>query len=92
MPVALRLALQQDFVYCRRLYFAEMKWIIEELHLDQAAQETGFQKQWDATQVRIIALDGADVGWLQTITQDHELFVAQMFVDRSFQRRVSEPR
>ena len=87
MPVTLRPALQQDFDYCRRLYFAEMKWIIEELHLDQAAQETGFQQQWDPTQVHIIALDGADIGWLQTITQDHELFVAQMFVDRPFQRR-----
>ena len=87
MPVALRPALQQDFDYCRHLYFAEMKWIIEELHLDQAAQENGFQQQWNPTQVRIIALDGADIGWLQTITQDHELFVAQMFLDHPFQRR-----
>ena len=87
MPVALHPALQQDFDYCRRLYFAEMKWIIEELDLDRAAQETGFQQQWDPAQVRIITLDGADIGWLQTITEDHQLFVAQMFLDRPFQRR-----
>jgi GNAT superfamily N-acetyltransferase len=86
MTVALRQALDQDFVYCRRLYFGEMEWIIEELRLDKAAQEIGLQ-QWDPNQVRIIMLDGADIGWLQTITQDDELFVAQMYVDRPFQGR-----
>jgi len=44
MPIALRPALNQDFAYCRRLYFGEMKWIIEALHLDKAAQEIGFQQ------------------------------------------------
>jgi ribosomal protein S18 acetylase RimI-like enzyme len=64
-----------------------MRWIIESLHLDKAAQEIGFQQQWDPAQVRIMVFDDADIGWLQTITQDDELFVAQMFVDRPFQRR-----
>jgi GNAT superfamily N-acetyltransferase len=35
----------------------------------------------------MVALDDTDVGWLQTITQDDELFVAQLFVDGPFQRR-----
>lgn len=87
MPTSFRQALDQDFEYCKRLYLGEMGWIIEELHLDRAAQAASFQQQWDLTQVRIIALDGSDVGWLQTIAQDNELFVAQMFVDRPFQRR-----
>lgn len=87
MPISFRQALDLDFDYCRRLYFGEMEWIIMELHLDRAAQAATFQQQWDLTQVRIIALDGSDVGWLQTMTQDDELFVAQMFVDRPFQRR-----
>ena len=87
MPISFRQALDQDFDYCKRLYFGEMEWIIKELHLDTTAQAATFQQQWDLTQVRIIALDGSDVGWLQTVTQDDELFVAQMFVDRPFQRR-----
>lgn len=87
MPLALRPALQQDFEYCRRLYFAEMKWIIEELHLDQTAQEVSFQQQWCRTQARIIVFDDVDVGWLQTVMQADELFIAQMFVDRPFQRK-----
>ena len=87
MPISFRRALDQDFDYCTRLYFGEMEWIIKELHLDTTAQAATFQQQWDLTQVRIIALDGSDVGWLQTVTQDDELFVAQMFVDRPYQRR-----
>lgn len=87
MPIELRPALEHNFEYCRRLYFVEMRWIIEELHLDRTAQETSFRQQWNPTQVRMIALDGTDVGWLQAITQDDGLFVAQMFVDGPFQRR-----
>jgi ribosomal protein S18 acetylase RimI-like enzyme len=33
------------------------------------------------------ALDGVDIGWLQTATHDDELFIAQLFVDRLFQHR-----
>jgi ribosomal protein S18 acetylase RimI-like enzyme len=87
MPISFRQALDQDFDYCKRLYFGEMEWIIKELHLDREAQAASFQQQWDLTQVRIIALDGCDVGWLQSMTQDDELFIAQMFVDHAFQRR-----
>ncbi len=87
MSISFRQALDQDFDYCKRLYFGEMEWIIQELHLDRAAQAASFQQQWDRTQVRIIALDGSNVGWFQTIPQDDDLFVAQIFVDRPFQRR-----
>src|SRR5262245_58352946 len=68
MPITLRAAFNRDFDYCRRVYFQEMESIIEELHLDRTAQVAGFHKQWDVSQVRIITLDGADIGWLQTFT------------------------
>jgi len=87
MPIELRPAIDHDFEYCRRLYFVEMKWIIEELNLDRTAQETSFRQQWNSAQVRIIVLDGADVGWLQSMAQNDEFFVAQMFVDGPFQRK-----
>ena len=73
MPVVLRPSLNQDFVCCKRLYFGEMQWIIEQLHLDKAAQEISFQQQWDPTQVRI-TLDDAGIGWLQTIPKEDGLF------------------
>ena len=87
MPIAMRPALDADFDYCRGLYFDEMAWIMDELHLDLAAQESGFQQQWQTTQVCIITLDRADVGWFQTIRQPEALLISQMFVEREFQRR-----
>jgi len=87
MPILFRQALDQDFDYCKRLYFEEMEWIIEELHLERAAQADSFQQQWDRTQVRILAFNDSDVGWCQTTTQDNEFFIAQIFVERTFQRR-----
>lgn len=87
MPVTFRPGRTQDFDYCRRIYFAEMEWIIDRLGLNRTAQEVSFQEQWQASQVRIIVLDGNDVGWLQTITQEAALFIAQLFVDGKFQRR-----
>jgi len=87
LPIALRPALAQDFDYCWRIYFAEMGWIIDRLGLNRTVQEVSFDEQWQAPQVHIIMLDGSDVGWLQTITQEAELFIAQLFVDHKFQRR-----
>lgn len=87
MQIALRPARSEDFDYCRRLYFAGMAKIIEELALDRAAQNTGFQEQWVMNEVQIITLDGSDAGWLQTKIQGNKLFLAQIFVDSPFQCR-----
>lgn len=85
MPIQLRPSLDQDFEYCRRVYFGGMRWIIEELGLDRTAQEASFRQDWNSTQVRIIVFDDTDVGWVQTAREDDQLFVAQMFVDSRFQ-------
>src|SRR6266436_4668335 len=87
MQIAFRPALPEDFEYCKRLYFARMKRIIEELELDSAAQAASFYQQWILTQVRIITFDGADVGWIEATTRNDGFFVAQLFVDGPFQRR-----
>ena len=87
MRIALRPARAEDFDYCRRLYFAEMKRIIEQLGLNRASQEASFQEQWEVTQVRIITLDDCDIGWLQSVPQEDVLFIAQLFVGGLFQRR-----
>jgi GNAT superfamily N-acetyltransferase len=87
MQIALRSAVTQDFEYCERLYFAGMKGIIKELNLDMAAQAISFREQWELSQVRIIAADNSDAGWLQSAMRDDGLFVAQLFVDGPFQRR-----
>jgi ribosomal protein S18 acetylase RimI-like enzyme len=87
MLIAFRPAVAADFDYCRRIYFAEMDWIIRELGIDELAQQKSFVKQWNPSQVRIITLDGADIGWLQGFAAGDDLFLAQLFVERGHQRR-----
>jgi ribosomal protein S18 acetylase RimI-like enzyme len=87
MRTILRPARPEDFEYCATLYFSGMEEIIRELNLDRAAQVASFRQQWEATQVRIITLDAADIGWVQATTRDDALFLAQLFVEPAFQRQ-----
>jgi ribosomal protein S18 acetylase RimI-like enzyme len=87
LRVTFRPAHAGDFDYCAALYFAEMASIIVELKLDRAAHFSGLRQRWDVAQVRIITLDGIDIGWLQSTTQGDALFVGQLFVAAGFQRR-----
>ena len=86
MKIVLVPARPQDFKYCERLYFSGMEKIIRDLKLDMARQAAGFRQRWDVEQVRIITLDGATVGWLQSTVRGDALFLAQLFVDGPFQR------
>jgi ribosomal protein S18 acetylase RimI-like enzyme len=87
MQITLRPALARDFDFCKRLYFSGMASIIDELKLDLEAQEARLRESWTPVQVRIIAVDGSDAGWLQTMTLGDDMFLAQLFVDSPFQRR-----
>jgi ribosomal protein S18 acetylase RimI-like enzyme len=60
-----------------------MENIIKNLKLDMAAQIAGFRQRWDVTQVRVITLDGTDIGWLQSFVKGDALFLGQLFVDKS---------
>ena len=85
--IILRPAVAEDFHYCANLYFAGIERMFRELQLNSQAQVVGFRQRWKPTQVRIIVLDGADIGWLQSTPEDDTLFLAQLFVDAGFQRR-----
>jgi ribosomal protein S18 acetylase RimI-like enzyme len=87
MMISFRPAVPEDFDYCARLYFTEMETIIRELKLDRQAQTASFRRQWNAAEARIIMLDGAAIGWLQSAARDGALFLAQLFIDAAFQRR-----
>ena len=41
----------------------------------------------DVGQVRIITLDGTDIGWLQSFAKDDALFLGQLFVDGALRRQ-----
>jgi ribosomal protein S18 acetylase RimI-like enzyme len=87
MRTILRPAHLQDFEYCANLYFAEMERTIDMLKVDKAAHAAGFRERWNEAQVRIITLDGADIGRLQSVTREDNLFLAQLFVAPAFQRQ-----
>jgi ribosomal protein S18 acetylase RimI-like enzyme len=82
-----RPARPQDFDYCARLYFDGMEKIVKEMNLNMDAQVAGLRKRWDAPQVRIITLDGTDIGWLQSFEEDGALFLGQLFVDSALRGR-----
>jgi GNAT superfamily N-acetyltransferase len=83
----LRPARAEDFDDCARLYFEGMETIIKELNLNMEAQVAGFRQRWNVTPVRIITLDGADIGWLQSFVTDDALFLGQLFVDDALRRQ-----
>jgi ribosomal protein S18 acetylase RimI-like enzyme len=85
--MALRPAGPEDFDYCARLYFEGMNNIIKELNLSMDAQVAGFRQRWNVGQVRIVTLDGADIGWLQSFVKDDALFLGQLFVEGALRRQ-----
>ena len=64
-----------------------MNRIFRDLKLDRDAQIASFSRQWAASEVRIILLDGVDIGWLQSTARDGTYFLGQLFVDAAHQRR-----
>jgi GNAT superfamily N-acetyltransferase len=76
-----------DFDYCANLYFAGMEKTMCELGLDARRQLTNFRQRWAAGETRIIVREGMDVGWVQSRIEGDSIFVAQLFVERSWQGR-----
>jgi ribosomal protein S18 acetylase RimI-like enzyme len=85
--ITLRPARAEDFDYCAHLYLEEMENIIKQLNLNMEAQVGGFRQRWDVTQVKIVTLDGRNIGWLQCFENEDALFLAQLFVDRAWRGR-----
>jgi ribosomal protein S18 acetylase RimI-like enzyme len=83
----LRPARPEDFDYCARQYFEGMDAIIKDLNLDIDAQIAAFRQRWDVAEVRIVTLDGTDIGWLQSFVKDDALFLGQLFVDGTLRGR-----
>ncbi len=87
MNIGLRPADQEDYEFSRNLYFTENQWILDALRLNRAAHEVRFSEQWKLPQVRIITLDSAAIGWLQTTVQEDALFLDQLYIVRPCHRQ-----
>ena len=83
----LRPARPEDFYSCARQYFEGMDAIIKDLNLDMDPQTAALRQRWDVAEVRIVTLDGVDIGWLQSFVKDDALFLGQLFVDRTLRGR-----
>jgi ribosomal protein S18 acetylase RimI-like enzyme len=87
MNIILRPADPDDYAFCKRLYFTENQWILDALGLDRAAHEARFPDQWKVSEVRLIVLNGEEIGWLQIAAQADALFLGQIYIVRSSQRQ-----
>ena len=86
--VSLRPARPDDLDFARRVYYETMRWIIELLFgWDEGREDAKFASQFFPDQIRIITIDGQDVGWLQAEDTTETVVLKQLYVASSFQRR-----
>lgn len=84
MSISFRPARPDDFDFCAGLYFAGREKAIREEALDFDLLVADLLRRWDAAEVRIIVLDDADIGWLQSRIDADALFIGQFFIDGPF--------
>ena len=86
--IKLRAACDADFAFARGVYFETMRWIIERLFgWDQSREEKNFAQFFKLDEVRIISVDGRDVGWIQEQIADTTLNLGSFYVTPVMQRR-----
>jgi hypothetical protein len=62
----LQQAKAEHYDFALHLYFVTMRPYLQELTVwDEQQQRASFAAQWEREEVRIISVDGKDVGWLQ---------------------------
>jgi GNAT superfamily N-acetyltransferase len=77
----LRHAAQEHYQFALELYLSTMRSYAEQLMpWDEARQRDSFAAQWIRDEVRIIAVDGLDVGWLQVSESPAEIRLQQFFI------------
>lgn len=76
---ALRPGREDDFSFARKLYFSSMKPLLEALNAWNADEkEAAFKSYFNVDEVRVITLDGMDVGWIQVSQTDQEYCLDQL--------------
>lgn len=86
MEIHVREALPTDMDFARGLYFETMRAMIESTFgWDQRRQEESFAEWFDLHETGIIVA-GRDVGWMQTRTNEREIFIGSLYVMPEMQR------
>jgi ribosomal protein S18 acetylase RimI-like enzyme len=89
MPVTIKLraACNADFTFARGVYFETMRWIIERLFgWDQEREDKNFAQFFKLDEVRIITVNGQDVGWIQQQVEDTTINLGSFYVTPAMQR------
>ena len=89
--MARRIDLQQGtaehYDFALHLYLLTMRPYLQELGVwDEQQQRAGFAAQWKREEVRIISVDGKDVGWLQVAESLTEVRLQKFYVSPQYQR------
>lgn len=75
----LREATEEDFDFAKRLYFNSMKPLLSALNAwDADKASDAFRGYFVADEVRIVRLNGTDVGWMQVSRTEKELCLDQI--------------
>jgi GNAT superfamily N-acetyltransferase len=86
--VELRLATERDYGFVERLYVESMRPLLLRLDAWDEADVLGrFRGSFDVTHVRIIRVDGADVGFIQTSETDAEINLDQIHLRKRYRSR-----
>ena len=85
--IELRQATAEHYDFALRLYLLTMRPYMEELDVwDEGQQRAVFAAQWKREEVRIISVDGEDVGWLQVAELPAEIRLQKFYVSPAHQR------
>ena len=77
----------EHYDFALHLYLLTMRPYMQELIVwDEQEQRASFAAQWKREEVRIISVDGKDVGWLQVADLPTEIRLQKFFVSPQYQR------
>jgi GNAT superfamily N-acetyltransferase len=86
--IALRAACDDDVAFARNLYFETMGEIIERLFgWDESREEKNFARFFKLDEVRIITVDGQDVGWIQEQISQRNINLGSFYIAPTMQGR-----
>ena len=81
----LRPARVSDYHFAERLYLETMEPLARESkYWTERRLISGLKRSFKRSEVRIIAVDGADVGWLQISESDRRISLSQIHIRREF--------
>jgi len=77
----------EHYDFALRLFLLTMRPYMQELNVwDEQEQRSNFASQWKPEEVKIISVDGNNVGWLQVAELPTEIRLQKFFILPQYQR------